>query len=154
MPKRIEDVVRERGYYVTKPKGMSMFPMIRRSCTDICVVRAKLPLDLHDVPVYKRSDGTYVMHRVLAVRPDGYVCCGDNQWVLEEGVTDDMIVGVLSSWHSGGRAHSTTDKGYRRYVRFWCRSLGLRRFILFFCHKWWSLRGYGIALVNKFRRKR
>ena len=141
MPKTIEEVVRERGFHAFKPKGTSMFPLLREGY-DVYVVKPVFPLKKYDVPVYKRADGTYVMHRVLDTDADGYVCCGDNQWVLEHGVTEDMIVGVLDSWYKGKKKHTVRDKSYRRYVRFWCRSLGRRRRMLCVIRKWYGVRGF------------
>ena len=141
MPKSIEEVVRERGFHAFKPKGTSMFPLLREGW-DVYIVKAQLPLKKYDIPVYKRADGTYVMHRVLGFDDDGYICCGDNQWVLEHGVTDEMIVGVLDSWYKGGKKHTVRDASFRRYTRFWCRSLKRRRRLLGLLRRYYSLRGF------------
>jgi hypothetical protein len=134
MNKTIEQVIAERGYIVTKPKGTSMFPLIRSNNDDIYVVKPQLPLNVFDIPVYRRKSGEYVMHRILDKDDKGYICCGDNQWVLEYGINDSQIVGVLKEWYHKNKKHTVEDKGYLRYVRFWCKSLKLRHFILYFCH--------------------
>lgn len=130
MPKKIEDVIAERGFYMTKTKGTSMYPLIKADCSDVCIVKTELPLKKYDVPLYKRSDGKYVLHRVLGKNEDGYICCGDNQWMLEYGVSDDMIIGKLESWYRKEKKHTVNDKGYLRYVKFWCKSLKRRRRLL------------------------
>ncbi len=140
MTKTIEEVISERGYYVTNPKGMSMFPMLREGTGEAYIVKPELPLRRLDVPVYKRRDGTYVMHRVLSVDETGYSCCGDNQWVLEKGVSDSQIIGVLDSWYKNGKKHTVRDKSYLRYARFWSSSLRFRRVLLAFAHGWRRLR--------------
>ena len=148
MPKSIETVVAERGFHAFKPKGMSMFPLLREGY-DVYIVKADLPLKKYDVPVYRRPDGTYVMHRVLDIDECGYVCCGDNQWVLEHGVTDEMIVGVLDSWYKGDKKRTVRDSSYLRYTRFWCRSLRRRRFILALIRRYYGVRGFAGAVFRK-----
>lgn len=147
MSKTIEEVISEYGYCVKKPKGTSMYPMLRLNCDSICVVRPALPLKKYDVALFKRATGAYVLHRVMEVREDGYVFCGDNQCSFESGVTDDMIVGVLQSWYTGKKEHKVTDRGYLRYVSFWCSSMRLRAYILWFCHKflWRKYRGKSVT---------
>ena len=139
MIKKIEDVILEKGFYVTRPKGTSMFPMLKDNCNEICVVKAD-EINKYDVPLYKRESGEYVLHRILDIDEDGYVCCGDNQWVLEHGVKREQIIGKLDRWFKGDKEYTVKDKSYQRYVKFWCKSLGLRHFILWFCHKYWHLR--------------
>lgn len=146
MSKTIEEVVREYGFFATKPKGTSMYPMLRINCDSVCIVKAELPLKKYDVALYRRKSGSLVLHRIVGFDEKGYVCCGDNQSFYEHGVTDDMIVGVLDSWYIGGKKHSVNDKGYKRYVRFWCSSMFIRKWILFFCHKflWRKYRGKSV----------
>lgn len=147
MSKTVEDVIRERGFFVTKPKGTSMYPMLRLNCDHICVVRPELPLKRYDVAMFRRSEGVYVLHRVMDVTESGYTFCGDNQCFFDRGITDDMIVGVLDSWFTGEKKHTVRDKGYLRYVRFWCSSMTLRRYILWFCHRflWRKYRGKSVG---------
>ena len=145
MYKTIEDVIREKGFYVTRPKGTSMFPMLKDKRNEICVRRADEIIKF-DVVLYRRESGELVLHRVLDISDDGYVCCGDNQWVLEYGVKREQIIGKLDSWYKGDKEHTVRDASYLRYVKFWCKSLGRRHFILWFCHNYWRLR-------NKFKKK-
>ena len=49
MPKRIEDIIRERGFYITKTKGTSMYPLIKGDCSDVCIVRIDGDIKKYDV---------------------------------------------------------------------------------------------------------
>lgn len=139
MAKSVEDIVKEKGYYATTPKGTSMFPLLNSKC-NIIVVKPQLPLKKYDVALYKRKSGEYVLHRVLGKNEQGYIFCGDNQWKLEYGIKDSQIVATLREWYKNNRKHGIEDLRYQRYVRFWCKSLKLRHFILYFCHKYMFLR--------------
>ena len=139
MAKSIEEIVEEKGYYATTPKGTSMFPLLNNKC-NIIVVKPELPLKIHDVALYKRENGEYVLHRVLGKNEQGYIFCGDNQWKLEYGIKDQQIVATLREWYKKNSKHSVEDLHYQRYVRLWCKSLKIRHFILFFCHKYMFLK--------------
>ncbi len=154
MTKKIEDVISEKGFYAVKPKGMSMYPMLKPDCSDVLVVKIDAPLNIYDVPLYKRDDGKYVLHRILGKDSGGFICCGDNQTVLEHNVTEDMIVGRLESWYKNGKKHTVSDKGYKRYVWFWCKSLKRRSFFLALIRFKWRLRGFCGGVYRKvFKRK-
>lgn len=130
MPKKVEDVIRERGYYMTKTKGTSMYPLIKSDCSDVCIVKIDGEIQKYDVILYKRETGEHVLHRVLGKNDGGYICCGDNQWILEYNVTRDMVLGKLDSWYKRDKKYTVRDKRYLRYVKFWCKSLKLRKLML------------------------
>ncbi len=152
MPKKIEDIISERGFYITKPKGTSMFPMIKPDSGGVCIVKTD-SVSKNDVILYKRKDGKYVLHRVLYIKDDGYVCCGDNQWSLEYNVTDDMVIGKLDSWYVGEKKRTVRDKDYLRYVKLWCKSLKLRRFMLFIISLKWRVKELCYKIYKKLFRR-
>lgn len=74
-----EDILRTQGKLVYTNTGTSMMPLLRQH-RDLLII-APPPTDrlrLWDVPLYKRDNGQYIMHRVLWVRKDDYIMCGDN----------------------------------------------------------------------------
>lgn len=119
------------GRLVYTNVGDSMKPLIREG-RDLLVIEPKRGgLRKYDVPLYRRDDGRYVLHRVLRVRADDYVLCGDNRRSKEHGVTDRHIIGVLTAVVRDGRTVSVTDRGYRLYVRVWCGLFPLRALMLY-----------------------
>ena len=111
------------GKFVYTSRGRSMVPLIREGKDLVVIERAALPLKKYDVPLYQRANGDTILHRVLQVRPDGYVLCGDSQCNLEYGVQDAQVIGVLSAVIRNGKECSVRDWRYRAYVRLWggCR---------------------------------
>lgn len=102
------------------PRGVSMKPMLRQGRD--CVVLAPLPdtLRKYDLPLYRREDGKFILHRIVAVKGDHYVCCGDNQWELESPVYPQQLIAVVSAFTRDGREISVDAFGYRLYCRLWC----------------------------------
>lgn len=107
-----------------------MMPLIRQGKDLLIIEPAHGRLKKYDVPLYRRDSGQYVLHRILRVRKDDYVICGDNRWHLETGITDRHIVGVLSAVVRNGRTITVTNRRYRLYVHVWCDLFPIRALFL------------------------
>lgn len=125
-----EEILEKEGRLIYSNKGGSMKPLIREGRDLMVIGRKQGRLRKYDVPLYRRDSGQYVLHRVMKVREDGYVMCGDNRWRVETGVTDRQILGVLTAVIRDGKELPVTDKRYRLYVFFWCGLFPLRAFAL------------------------
>lgn len=130
MSATFEDVLARTGRLVYTGTGASMLPMLRPRRDLLIIEPPRGPLRRYDVPLYRRATGKYILHRVVKVRPDGYVLCGDNQWRREYGVTDAQVIGVLTAFVRDGREVRVTDGRYRLYVRVWCGLYWLRAPVL------------------------
>lgn len=73
----IQEILEEKGIFISTTVGVSMFPMLRNRRDTIVIEPVKGRLRKYDVPLYKRGD-KYVLHRIVKVTTAGYVICGDN----------------------------------------------------------------------------
>lgn len=81
------------GEYVTQVRGVSMYPMLRFRRDPVLIHPVRSELKRYDVAVYNRGD-SYVIHRILEVRPDCYVFRGDN-CTRKEFVPRSKVMGVV-----------------------------------------------------------
>lgn len=125
-----EEEINRTGKLIFTNVGDSMMPLIRQGKDLMIIEKTNGRLKRYDVPLYKRDSGQYVLHRILKVRRDDYVICGDNRWQREYGITDRHIIGVLTGVVRNGKTVSVKDKKYRLYVHLWCDFFYLRAFIL------------------------
>ena len=52
-----------------------------------------------DMVIYRRDNGTYVLHRIVKCCEDGtYTMCGDGQTVLEPGLRRNQMIAVVQSF--------------------------------------------------------
>ena len=109
-----------------------MMPLLRQKRDTVLVEKNTARLKKHDVALYKRKSGEYVLHRVMKVVDNGYVFCGDNQFVLEHGIKEEQILAVMTGFWRDDKFYSINDKPYVLYTKLWCFSLTLRRVLLFF----------------------
>ena len=98
-----EEILEREGRLIYSNVGDSMWPVIREGRDLLVIERKSDRLRRYDVPLYRRDSGQYVLHRILKVRDEDYVICGDNRWHRETGITDRHILGVLTAIIRDGR---------------------------------------------------
>ncbi len=115
----IEEQLQNEGVYVTTTVGVSMKPMLRNRRDRIVVLPVgDRVLGKGDLPLYRRPDGTYVLHRIIGVREDHYIIRGDNTYV-KEIVPHAWVLGYVSEFYRGERHVHSSSRGYRFYVTLW-----------------------------------
>ena len=125
-----EEEIEKSGKIIYTNVGDSMMPFIKQGRDVLVISRAEGRLKRYDVPLYKRDSGQYVLHRILKVRENDYIICGDNRYNREYGITDKHIIGVLTGIIRDGREIPVTDRKYRIYVHLWCDFFPVRAFII------------------------
>lgn len=100
------------------PQGISMLPMLRQGIDSVVLSPVTGPLNKYDLPLYQRSDGKYILHRVIGAG-NTYSCIGDNQFVEEPGIRPDQILALVTGFYRGDTYHSVQEPGYRLYCRLW-----------------------------------
>jgi len=125
-----EEIINTQGKLIYTNKGDSMMPLIKEGRDLIVISKVNGRLKKYDVPLYKRDNGQYVLHRILKVRENDYVICGDNRYYKEYGITDKHIIGVLTAVIRKDKEISVNSFGYRLYVHLWCDFFLIRKMIL------------------------
>ena len=118
----IEEKLSAGGTVVLPITGTSMLPLL--------VAGAVLPLEKDAIPFYRRNDGAFVLHRKVGEDENGYVMCGDNQWVMEHGITDKNIIGEVAFITRKGKTFSVSSRRYRLYVKLWKLLFPVRKYIV------------------------
>ena len=115
----IEESLRENGMHVSTTSGYSMMPMLKDR-RDRVILRPveEQPLRRYDLPLYKRPDGKYVLHRIIKVCDGYYIIRGDNTYVNEK-IPFEWVIGYVTEFYRKGRHVSADSKRYRFYAAFW-----------------------------------
>ena len=125
-----EEVLAKNGKLIYTNVGDSMMPLIRQDKDLLVIEPVHGRLKKYDVPLYRRDSGQYVLHRILKVRQEDYVICGDNRWKKEYGITDRHIIGILTGIVRDGKTIPVTDKKYLLYVHVWCDFFPIRAILI------------------------
>lgn len=101
--------------------GISMQPMLYNGRDTVTLSKPKFPLKKYDLPLFRLDDGRFILHRVIDINKDGtYICRGDNRWESEDGIRDDQIIGVVTSFvRNGKRTVIKNSLLYFLYTRTW-----------------------------------
>ena len=110
--------------------GTSMMPLLRNGEDTIVLIKHPSRLKKYDVPLYRREDGSFVLHRVVGVNKDGYILCGDHQYIKEYGVKHSDVVAILKGFYKDGKYTSCDDFSYKCYSVYWTYTRPIRKFIL------------------------
>ncbi len=114
-----EEILARDGRLIYRNAGDSMKPMIREG-RDLLVIRpANGKLKRLDIPLYRRGNGAYVLHRVIWIRKDGYVLCGDNRYRPEYGIKGSQVIGVLTAVVRDGREEAAGSFKWRLFGFAW-----------------------------------
>ena len=112
---------------IFSPRGVSMLPMLRQGIDSVVLSPLPGALRKYDLPLYRYPSGKYVLHRIVKVQEEAYLCMGDNTYSYET-VEKGCVIAVVTAFRRGSREISVTNPGYRLYCRFWHYSRPLRHF--------------------------
>ena len=116
--------------------GNSMVPLLHHK-QDSVVLSACDPQSLKrgDVPLYKRENGQYILHRIVKVNPDSFTLAGDAQSVLEYDLPKTNVRAVMTAFTRNGKTITCQHLGYRFYVMIWLWLRPVRPYILALCRR-------------------
>ena len=115
------------GKVTFTPKGTSMLPTIVGEKDTITLVKPDFPLDRYAIPLYKRDDGGYVLHRVIKIKDGRYNMRGDNQYEIEKGIREDQIIGVVKTYNHNGEELNAFGPENVKYAKKLCRKVHIKK---------------------------
>lgn len=122
----IEDAIGSGHTFTIPITGTSMLPLLVQGRDTAELKKAELPLKVGDLPLYRRRDGAFVLHRVVGIEYENgeerYTMCGDNQTILEKGICNDQIIALCCGMTVDGKYIAADDKKYQKYVAKMCRN--------------------------------
>ncbi len=97
------------------PKGTSMRPTIRGGEDSVELAPVPSGSLVGKVALYRRKNGEYVLHRIVADDGKAYTCRGDNQSMNEYPIYTEQVIAIMCALHRNGKTYKTDD---RRYALF------------------------------------
>ena len=105
--------------------GNSMYPIFVSNRDKVTMKKAE-KIKKRDIILYRRADGSYVLHRVIGKDKLGFKLCGDNQIAVEYPVKRENVIATMISFERKGREYSTKCLWYKIYSFLWCLAVPLR----------------------------
>ncbi len=142
----MESCIAQGSKVVLTVTGNSMYPLLCHRRDQVVLQKAeKASLQIGDVPLYRRANGQFVLHRIVDLGATSYTLCGDGQWRKEYGIPCSAVVAVATGFYRKGKYISCESCSYRLYVKLWIAMLPLRPFIL-------KGRRFAARIVRKLRK--
>ncbi len=126
----LEQTLNDVGFICVETKGTSMQPLLVSGKCKVCIEKVNGKINKKDVVLYKRSDGTYILHRVKKVYKNTFTMWGDNHTGLEYGVNISQILGVAVGFYKGDKyVDFKKSFKYKLYKFFWCNFVFVRKVV-------------------------
>ena len=120
----------ESGRTVALPiTGTSMLPLLVAGRDNVILSSVTNP-NINDIIFYRRDNGQFVLHRIIGIDENGYILCGDNQWVKEYGVKNHNIIGVVTEINRDGKNFNVNDENYIKYYNRWLKLFPIRKTLI------------------------
>lgn len=128
----IERSIKELGYAVAPIAGTSMMPLLKEGRDRVELEPCSQErLKKGDVVLYKKNDGTLVLHRIIKTENrEFFTVLGDHQFKNAERVNKNQIIAVACGFFIKGRYVTEKTRWYRMYKKIWLCNLNFRRIIL------------------------
>ena len=122
-----EEALEKAPFLIVSTIGTSMLPLIKEGENTIKITKVSAKLKRGDVLLFKRDDGSYVLHRLVRVKKDKLLMCGDNQVVIEK-IDINQVIGIMDGYFIGEEFISIDNKEYIKYYKKRLFNRPFRRF--------------------------
>lgn len=112
--------------------GNSMTPFLVHARDTVFLSNVRQPLKRGDMVLYRRSSGNYVLHRIFRAGPHTYTMVGDAQTALEQGISPDQILAIVTAVRRKGKLLQPGSFWWEFFRQVWIRLVPLRPGILTF----------------------
>jgi hypothetical protein len=110
--------------------GSSMVPFLVHGRDTVYLSKITAPLKRGDMILYRRSNGMYVLHRILRVEAESYTLLGDAQTDPEPGIRTQQILARVSAVRRKGKLLQNGSFWWEFFAKFWLRAVSLRPALL------------------------
>lgn len=127
----VYDLIKERldggGKAELTVTGKSMQPLLKDGITQVLLEPYGDKLKKYDIALYKRANGTVVLHRYIGRSADGLCFRGDNENYTEKNIKLENVCGIAVSAVTGDKTFKLTGIKNRLYGAFCGAAYQVRR---------------------------
>ena len=108
--------------------GNSMSPFLVHERGEILISPPDGNWKKGDMAFYQRTNGQYVMHRIIGEKEGRYICLGDNTITLEY-ISPEQMIGMVSAFKRGEKRIEVCNRYYKLYCFIWVLVSPVRIFL-------------------------
>jgi hypothetical protein len=110
--------------------GYSMSPFLVHGRDTVYLSKLRRPVNRGDMILYRRQDGTLILHRVWGMDARGYSLLGDAQTHMESGVREDQFLAMVTAVNRKGKLLTPKSLIWLFFEKVWLRVIPLRRSVM------------------------
>ena len=107
--------------------GSSMNPFLTHGRDTVYLSRLTRPVRRGDMLLYRRENGSYVLHRVYRALPESLTMIGDAQTILEPGIRREQVIAIVTRVERKGKPLGPGSFWWRFFEKIWIWIIPLRR---------------------------
>ncbi len=109
--------------------GFSMYPLVSSRRDSVLLKKAET-LSVGDVPLFRREDGSYILHRIVKKKDGFFATMGDYEIKKEYPVKPEQVVAKAVGFYRKERYIDCNSTEYRIYSFLWRKTVRIRPFLL------------------------
>lgn len=137
----VEESVKNGGSVKIKIAGYSMYPLVTSRRDSVLLTKAD-KIKKGDVPLVKRDDGSFVLHRVVGIKAGCFMLRGDYEQKIEYPINPNQVIAVAKAFYRKEKYIDCNSFLYKLYTFFWMNTIAVRPVIL-------KLMGKGADIKDK-----
>lgn len=110
--------------------GNSMSPFLVHGRDTVYLSKVTEPLRRGDMILYRRKNGTYILHRIYRANNETYQLVGDGQWGIEPGICRDQVLAIVTAVRRKGKLLRSGSFWWDFFQHVWLGILPLRPAVL------------------------
>ena len=112
-----------------KVSGVSMTPLLH-NIKDSVVLAPPKEIKKYDIVLHKRTNGQYILHRIIKKSGDVLTIAGDFETEKEYPVYTDAVIAKVVSFCRNGKEYTPEDFIIKLYSRIWLFIFPIRQQVL------------------------
>lgn len=125
MPQLLQ-LLQEAQFVPLVISGNSMSPFLRHGRDTVYLSRVTKPPKRGDMVLYRRENGSYILHRIYCCRDGLYDMVGDGQCSLEPDIRPDQILAVVTAVRRKGKLLKKGSVLWKFFEHAWLVLLPVR----------------------------
>ena len=125
----VEESVKDGSSVKIKIAGYSMYPLVTSRRDSVLLIKAD-KIKKGDVPLIKRDDGSFVLHRVVGIKDGAFELCGDYEQKREYPIKPEQVIAVAKGFYRKEKYIDCNSFLYKLYTFFWMNTIAIRPVIL------------------------
>lgn len=106
--------------------GNSMFPFLKNGRDSVLLKKFVAPAQNGDILLYRRDDGSFILHRVVKTEKNLLWFAGDAQSVIEGPVHESEVLAIAVKAKRNGKWISEKDSEWNFYKNKWIKCIKYR----------------------------